>query len=131
VKAEFITPLDTRRVDGSAKRELLAPFVFRSAILDREVTVPYGFQYDGPSTPLDWGGAGERPSCAHDFMYSNPRDFTRAQADAVFRELLKLDGMGAFAPGTGGPACASSAARTTTRKGREGDVEGAAAGRGE
>lgn len=131
MKAEFITPLDTRRVDGSAKRQLLAPFVFRSAILGREVTVPYGFMYDGPSTPLDWGGAGERPSCAHDFMYSNPRDFTRAQADAVFRELLKLDGMGRFRAWYWWAGVRLFGGSHYDEGKGDADVEGAAAGRGE
>lgn len=91
--AHFVTTLDARRIHGSRKRHILAPLVFYSAKLGQCITVPQGFIYNGPSAPIIWGGDGESSSAVHDFMYSRPDLYTRAQADAVLREALEVEGM--------------------------------------
>lgn len=98
--AEFRTPLDTRRLAAN-RRMLLAPLIFYSAALDREIVVPAGFQYDGASVPWwipedgEIREAAEKAAAVHDWLYSNPI-LTRAEADGVFREALEADGVGWF-----------------------------------
>lgn len=100
--AGFRSELDMRRL-AAGRRRLLAPLVFYSAALDREITVPAGFEYDGASVPW-WipvayvavREAAEKAGAVHDWLYGNPGDLTRAQADEVFREALEADGVGWF-----------------------------------
>ena len=102
MRAQFLSDLETRRVSAD-ERELCAPLVFYSAILNREIGVPPGFRYDGASVP-QWmpityvalREAAEKAGAVHDYLYSNPDICTRAQADAVFREALEADGVGWF-----------------------------------
>ena len=96
----FLTPLETRRINGSRKRQLLSPLSFYSDSLGHEVTAPKDFIYNGPSSPIigGVGSDGERPAAIHDFMYSCGK-YTRSQADKVFREALEVDGMGWFRRG--------------------------------
>ena len=91
--AGFVTALDSRRIHGSRKRQLLAPLVFRDAA-GREHTVPEGFIFNGPSFPVIWGGDGEASSALHDHAYTRPDLYTRAEADALLREALEAEGMG-------------------------------------
>jgi uncharacterized protein DUF1353 len=95
VKGEFRTELDARRVHGTRKRHLLAPLVFLDSA-GREHVVPEGFIYNGPSFPVIWGGDGEASSALHDHAYTRPDLYTRAQADALLREALEAEGMGAI-----------------------------------
>jgi hypothetical protein len=96
----FLTPLDSRRI-GSRRRRLLAPLVYQSDVLGREIVVEEGFEYDGASIPW-WLPAAyvslrepaEAASVIHDWLYRHPEVCTRAEADAVFREALEADGVG-------------------------------------
>lgn len=100
--AEFRTELDTRRVKAD-RRQLLAPLVFYSVVLGREIVVPAGFEYDGASVPwwipmayVALREAAEKAGAVHDWLYTNPQGATREQADSVFREALEADGVGWF-----------------------------------
>lgn len=98
--AGFRTELDTRRI-RAGWRQLLAPLVFYSALLDREIVVPAGFEYDGASVPW-WiptaytalREAAEKAAAIHDWLYRHPEFCSRAEADAAFREALEADGVG-------------------------------------
>jgi hypothetical protein len=90
----FTTPLHIHRIFGSRKRQLLAPLTFRSTV--GTITAPEGFIYNGVSFPVVWGGDGEAAAAIHDFMYSRPDLYTRAQADTVLREALEAEGMNAI-----------------------------------
>lgn len=92
--AEFLTPLDIRRIHGTRKRQVLSPLVFRDS-KGREHTVPPGFIYNGPSFPLIWGGDGEAGSAFHDHAYARPDLYTRAEGDELLREVLEAEGMNA------------------------------------
>lgn len=86
--------IEQSREIGQRVRELTADLSFWSGTLQAAVTAPAGFRHNGPSFPLIVGGDGEEASAIHDFMYSRPDLYTRAQADAVFREALAASGMG-------------------------------------
>lgn len=92
--SHFVTDdVESRRLVGRRKRQLLAPVTFASDTLGGEVTAPAGFIFDGPSFPLIWGGDGEASSAIHDYMYARPDLYTREEADAVLREALEAEGM--------------------------------------
>ncbi len=82
------------------------------------IIVPKGFVYDGASVP-QWAwsitgllpdGINRRAALFHDWIYANDgkeiamvvdgeiifRDFTRREADELFREMLKTDGVSYF-----------------------------------
>lgn len=99
----FRTPLDCREVDECGGLwELLAPLVFTSGLLGRDITVPTGFVTDFASVPrlpviyLAEGGKGNKAAVVHDWLYTLgstcPGTYTRAQADAVLREALMASG---------------------------------------
>jgi hypothetical protein len=98
VTPKFLTPLETRDL-GNGRRRLLNPLIYRSVVLDQTLIIPTGFEYDGMSVPR-WipaayavlREAGNKASCVHDFLYSHPKVATRAQADAVLREALEVEG---------------------------------------
>ena len=82
---------------------LLAPleFIWRGRI----VSVPAGFESDGVSTPRClWATVSPaihpqtlRAGIAHDYIYrTQPDDWTRAEADALFYDLARDDGFGWF-----------------------------------
>jgi hypothetical protein len=88
--------------------ELLEPFQVYSAVLDSIITVPAGFRFDGESIPLglQWlvppFGQSKRGACVHDYLYRQHGfrtitgvlvPVTRAEADAVYRELIVAKGL--------------------------------------
>jgi hypothetical protein len=108
--AEFLSEYEA--LDVSEGREtrtfrLLSPLVVYSAVLEAELCVPAGFTFDGESIPplLHWlvppFGQSKRGACVHDYLYRHAGYFsagvlnpvTRAQADAVYRELVALKGL--------------------------------------
>lgn len=93
MRGYFLTTHKADRKPGSRIRKLTAPVTFYSAILKKRITAPKGFEHNGPSFPLIWGGDGEAAAAIHDFMYANPKLYTRAQADDVLREALDAEGM--------------------------------------
>lgn len=99
-RSAFLTPLDTRLVDEFADtHQLLAPLVYYSELLQREVTVAAGFVTDFASVPrlpfayMVVGGKGKRAACLHDWLYSGAAA-DRKSADRVFAEALRACGYG-------------------------------------
>lgn len=110
-QAEFITEfeaLDVAEGQQTSMLRLLTPFTVYSAVLDAIITVPAGFTFDGESIPaflhglVPPFGQSKRGACVHDYLYRNhgyrtpEGDFhavTRAQADAVYRELVRAKGL--------------------------------------
>lgn len=95
----FISEFDSRYVgqrDGRPAFRLLAPLVFRSSVLERQVTVPEGFVTDLASVPrwvvayLIAGGKAVRAAVVHDYLYDTGQ-VEREQADAVFREAMDIE----------------------------------------
>lgn len=62
--------------------------------------VPAGFVHDGPSIPNRLRGLVYythkllKPSIAHDYLYVFPGGWERAEADALFLEGLRVEGVG-------------------------------------
>lgn len=110
-KAEFITEfqaLDVAEGQETNRLRLIAPFSVYSAVLDAIITAPEGFVFDGESIPVALRaivppfGQSKRGACIHDYLYQyhgykTPEgDFhpvTRAQADAVYKELVLAKGL--------------------------------------
>lgn len=104
--SQFLTPLRCELIDEiDDVHELLAPLVYASDLLKRDVVVPAGFRTDFASVPrmvgayLMFGGKGKRAAVVHDFLYSGGLDVTREQADAVFKEALIATGYSSFTVG--------------------------------
>lgn len=97
--AGFRSEFDARYMgqrDGRSIWRLLAPLIFDSAVLGRQIVVPEGVITDLASVPrwvgayLIAGGAAVRAAVVHDYLYETgqvPRD----QADAVFREAMNVE----------------------------------------
>lgn len=92
----FTTPLDCRATKPG-HWVLLSDLEWKS---DTErYLVPAGFETDLASIPrllrgiLHQNGLSRAPAVLHDFLYAT-QIMTRAEADAVFREALKAEGMG-------------------------------------
>lgn len=94
--------------EGSAtqKLKLLAELRVYSAFLDASIYVPSGFEFEESIPTLLFSlsrprGESKRAACVHDWLYrhksyTNPLGtfpVTRAQADSVYYELLKLKGV--------------------------------------
>ena len=113
-EAAFLTEfkaLDVTEGKETQMLELEAPFQVYSATLDAIITVPQGFRFDGESIPacLQWlvppFGQSKRGACVHDYLYRY-RGFhtmtevlvpvTRAEADAVYCELIKAKGLSSW-----------------------------------
>lgn len=98
MKAEFLTNLDTRTIDDKLQK-LLSPFLFRSAVLNRVISVPVNFVTDAASVPrvpfvyMMVGGKAKRAACIHDFLYQTHSCRSRRQADLTFMEAMKIDGL--------------------------------------
>lgn len=112
-QTEFLTEL--RAIDVSEGREragasfeLLEPFTVYTSTLDATITVPAGFRCDGESIPqgLRWlvppFGQTKRGAFVHDYLYrlggyklpgGSLVRVTRAEADAVYRELVTAKGL--------------------------------------
>lgn len=98
--AQFLTELVAKKDgDGDDHNWVLHdPLGYYSDILQDEVWVPAGFETDlasVPRVPLAWylaGGTGDRAAVVHDFLCRvNPQ--SRHQADRVFKEALKVEGV--------------------------------------
>lgn len=100
--------LDVTEGRETSTLELLQPFQVYSAYLDAIITVPQGFRFDGESIPaaLQWlvppFGQSKRGACVHDYLYRTHGyetisgeivPVTRAEADAVYRELITAKGL--------------------------------------
>lgn len=103
--ARYLTPLRLESVaPGSKLKIVLSPFAYSSDVLDRIVTVPAGFETDLASVPrlpvayLLFGDASQEAAVIHDFLYSGGL-VTRAQADEVFAEAMKAEGVAAWRRG--------------------------------
>lgn len=97
----FLTSLDVRDIDNH-DWQLLAAFVVEVA--GKLYRVPAGFVTDFASVPrlplafLLFGNVGHRGAVLHDWLYRSA-GVPRADADAVFREVLKAEGVGAMRAG--------------------------------
>jgi hypothetical protein len=93
---EFLSQLDTR-ILSDERAVLLAPLVYRSAVMGRELEVPAGFVTDWASVPrlpfayMVAGGKARGAAVVHDFLYTT-KICNRATADAVFREAMAVTG---------------------------------------
>lgn len=93
---KIITPLRVEQVDEN-DWVTLKDFRYYSAVLGRELVVPEGFVTDFASVPrlpfvyFLTGGVAVRAAVVHDYLYRS-RSAPRAQADAVFLEVMKLTG---------------------------------------
>lgn len=106
--ARFMTTLQARRAsDGQAGAwELTSALVFVSVVIDKVIVVPVGFRTDYASVPrlpvayLLFGGVAEEAAVVHDYLYTSyVVGVTRAQADDVFAEALKVMGVPAWRRG--------------------------------
>ena len=95
-----------RPIAGTKREvELLEPVVctWDDEFGERSLTVPMGFQHDGPSIPSRLRGvvpythAKLLASVVHDWLYvARVKGWTRADADALFLASLKAQGVGWF-----------------------------------
>jgi hypothetical protein len=84
------------------KWRLLDPFTYLSNA-GRRIVVPAGFETDGASSPLrtvitSWGGKYSTAALVHDYLYDClnnhvPNTPTRASADGIFYEIMKMCGV--------------------------------------
>lgn len=109
IKARFLSPLRVEDIDGQ-HMALLEPMRFYSAELRRIVFVAPPFVTDFASIPRGFwnvipkNGKWDRPAVIHDAAYRlQLRDVTgaffpatKAQADALFREGMAVEGVGTF-----------------------------------
>lgn len=109
--AEFLTEfraLDVAEGRETKRLQLAQNFAVYSAVLGDTITVPEGFTFDGESIPsfVAWiappFGQSKRGACVHDYLYRHSgyyplngvfKPVTRAQADAVYHELVTLKGL--------------------------------------
>lgn len=88
---------------------LLEPLEYRvgGEDSDEAIVVPAGFVTDFASIPMGlWNlfpplGRWARPAIVHDYLYDRggavgPRSYSRAQADAIFREAMAVVGVPAW-----------------------------------
>lgn len=101
MSAHFLNKIQSEDLDGAdvGKWQLLAPLVFWSEVLGREIVMPAGAIADSYSVPallafIVWG-IDRRPAFIHDHLYSGrEHGVTRAQADAVLLEACESVGIG-------------------------------------
>ena len=96
----LIKPIDHKRV------QLVKDFFFTSKDLEIHVRIPAGYIYDGASIPLvatlttgsNFDPEYMGPALVHDYLYQHKEDRTRKvsrkEADLLFLECLKLNGVG-------------------------------------
>ena len=99
MEAKFLTSLNLSMKDGEEDAwVVLAPFAYQSAVLDGIVVVPSGFETDFASVPrlpvvyVLSGNTAHKAAVIHDYLYSSGI-CTRAAADKVFFEAMKLSGV--------------------------------------
>ncbi len=97
-KMDFLTTLDTRTIDDG-RQMLISPLLFYSKSLKRVICVPTGFVTDGASVPrlpfvfLACGGRAKQAAAIHDYLYQTHGTRNRRQADIVFLEAMRVDGL--------------------------------------
>lgn len=110
-KAEFLTDfivLDITEGREVQRLKLLEPFMVYSAVLQDQVHVSEGFEFDGESIPV-WlqtlvppFGQSRRGAAIHDWLYQHGGYYratgqfvsvTRKQADEVYKELVLAKGL--------------------------------------
>jgi hypothetical protein len=97
----FYTPLEVEPADehDDGLWRLQRNFNYYSGVLSRAIIVPAGFVTDFasvPRIPIAYelcGAKANEASVVHDYLYSNGKLCTRAQADAVFKEAMLLSGV--------------------------------------
>ena len=95
--SKFLDVLDIRHIDG--KWVLDSAFRYSSDRLRKVVTVPCGFETDFASVPriplafLFFGDTSHEAAVIHDWLYRT-KEFSRSEADAVFREANEVAGAG-------------------------------------
>lgn len=100
--AAFLSALQVELVDDQAAEgrgtwRLMAPLIYRSAVADRDITVPAGYVTDFESVPrvpgvFTWlGDRFSRIAAVHDWLYTC-HAVDRETADAVLREGVLLTG---------------------------------------
>jgi hypothetical protein len=96
MKSEFRTTLEVEQIPGNLWR-LLAPFVYYSENLGREITVPAGFITDFASVPrlpvayLLAGGEANEAAVIHDYLYKT-HIVDRETSDAILDEAMAASG---------------------------------------
>ena len=104
----FTTPLRIEAQDTPGEWKLIYPLVWAidgDGYRMPDIEVPAGFVTDLASVPkllrglLDPTDPSRRPAVLHDWLYcsQNKHDYTRQQADALFRVALRADGSSAVA----------------------------------
>lgn len=92
---------------------LLSDLRVYSAVLGMEMTIPEGFTFEESIPTVFYSisrprGDSKRAACVHDWLYLHHGHklpggmvipVTRGQADAVYRELLRLKGVGGLRAG--------------------------------
>lgn len=87
--------------EGSDECTLTAPF--RVSVDGTVITIPAGFVWDGASLPraayatfgTPFDKVHRKPSCLHDAIYRGAvAGFSRAEADAIYRDFLVECGLG-------------------------------------
>ncbi|MBI4621056.1 MAG: DUF1353 domain-containing protein [Desulfobacterales bacterium] len=74
MKARFLTQLNLENIDDNLWK-LISPLRYRSALLNKIVEVPAGFETDLASVPRVpiaywfWGGRVHREAVLHDYLY--------------------------------------------------------------
>lgn len=110
-QAEFITDfkaLDVSEGQQTHMLQLIEPLVVYSGVLDKIITVPKRFTFDGESIPdflhgiVPPFGQSKRGACVHDYLYrfhgykdteGKFHSVNRTQADAVYKELVLAKGL--------------------------------------
>lgn len=100
MKPAFLSPLrvelvDPHYQDGTGLWRLVEPFLYRSGVLHRSITVPAGYLHDFASVPrlpfayANFGNRYHRPAVVHDWLCEQT-DLARGRADRVFAEAMRL-----------------------------------------
>jgi len=98
VSAKFISEaLYTKREIGAKRFHVSKPLVFYSDVLEREITVPIGFETDFASIPwflqslVQVNGPHIHAAVIHDFLcvYGKSFKVTQKQTDQVFLEAMQ------------------------------------------
>lgn len=103
MKGRFLSQLVVRRMPSDVWK-LIEPLVYASAHLDRNITVPAGFETDFASVPrlplayLLFGNVADEAATVHDFLYSSGL-VSRKDADEVFAEASAAAGVAAWRRG--------------------------------
>ena len=104
--SKFTDPLDVEYVDGR-KWKLLSSFYYDDARYQEIIEVPSNFVTDFASIPRAlWSiipptGQYGKAAVIHDWLYQNKgkmpdKQYTRAEADLVFRDAMAVLGVGGY-----------------------------------